>query len=132
VDYTRSCFAWNEGNGKFTISELPYPLQLSSVNAILVSDVNNDRRPDLLFGGNLLDWLPQFSRIDASFGQVLINKGNRTWDCLTEGESGVDLNGAVKHILSIKTQGNYQFLFLRNNAVPVMYNLKTPLVNVFK
>jgi hypothetical protein len=126
VNYTRSCFAWNEGSGKFTISEMPYPLQLSSVNAILVSDVNNDRRPDILLGGNLLDWLPQFSRIDASFGQVLLNKGNRTWDCLTAGESGVDLKGAVKHIMPIKVKGNQQFIFLRNSEVPAMYSLNSP------
>jgi hypothetical protein len=126
VNYTSSCIAWNEGAAKFSISELPSPLQLSSVNAILVSDVNNDTRPDILIGGNLLDWLPQFSRVDASYGQVLLNKGNRAWNCLTANESGVDMNGAVKHIISIKAQGNRQFIFLRNNEVPVMYSLQNP------
>ncbi|MGL6269624.1 MAG: FG-GAP-like repeat-containing protein, partial [Chitinophagaceae bacterium] len=126
VNYTRSCVAWNEGTGKFTISELPYPLQLSSVNAILVTDVNNDRHPDILLGGNLLDWLPQFSRVDGSFGNLLLNLGSRKWDCVTPEKSGIDIDGAVKHIMPIKVQGNQQYIFLRNSEVPVVYSLKAP------
>jgi hypothetical protein len=126
VDYTRSCIAWNEGGGKFTVSDLPYPVQLSSVNAIHVSDVNKDGKPDILLGGNLLDWLPQFSRVDASFGQVLLNKGKREWNCLAPAESGVYMNGAVKHIIPMKVQSIQQYIFLRNNEVPVSYNVKNP------
>ena len=126
VNYARSCIAWNEGGGKFTVSDLPYPVQLSSVNAVHVSDVNKDGKPDILLGGNLLDWLPQFSRVDASFGHVLLNKGKREWNCLAPAESGVYMTGAVKHIIPIKAQGNQQYIFLRNNEVPVTYSLKNP------
>jgi enediyne biosynthesis protein E4 len=124
VQFTQSCIAWNEGSGKFTISILPNPVQLSSANAIHTADINKDGKLDIMIGGNLLDWLPQFSRVDGSFGQVLLNKGNRNWDCLTPEKSGVDITGAVKHIIPIKVQGNQQYIFLRNNNVPVTYSLK--------
>ena len=104
---------------------LPYPVQLSSVNAIQITDVNKDGKPDLMFGGNLLDWLPQFSRVDGSFGHVLLNMGNRKWDCVTPEKSGIDMDGAVKHIIPIKVQGNQQYIFLRNSEVPVMYSIKS-------
>ena len=52
--------------------------------------------------------------------------GNRKWDCVTPEKSGIDLDGAVKHIIPIKVQGNQQYIFLRNSEVPVMYSLKVP------
>jgi hypothetical protein len=125
VNFSKSCIAWNEGTGKFTISILPYPVQLSSLNAVQITDVNKDGKQDLMFGGNLLHWLPQFSRVDGSYGHVLLNMGNRKWECVTPEKSGIDLDGAVKHIIPIKVQGNQQYIFLRNSEVPVMFSIKS-------
>ncbi|MDP9231069.1 MAG: VCBS repeat-containing protein, partial [Bacteroidota bacterium] len=69
-NYSSSCIAINEGNGKFTIQKLPTMVQLSSVNAILCFDVNGDNKKDLILGGNQFGFLPQFCRLDASFGHV--------------------------------------------------------------
>ncbi|MEI9806409.1 MAG: hypothetical protein WDO16_00280 [Bacteroidota bacterium] len=37
-------------------------MQLSSVNAIQVVDINLDSRPDLVAGGNMFVFPPQFGR----------------------------------------------------------------------
>ena len=47
-NYSSSVIAWNEGNGKFTIQELPLEVQLSSVNAVLCKDINNDGKLDIV------------------------------------------------------------------------------------
>ncbi|CAA9537571.1 MAG: hypothetical protein AVDCRST_MAG96-4039, partial [uncultured Segetibacter sp.] len=73
-NYSSSCIALNEGKGRFTIQKLPHQVQLSCVNAIKCSDINNDGKPDLILGGNEFGFLPQFSRLDASYGHILINK----------------------------------------------------------
>ena len=73
--YASSCIAINDGKGNFSIRKLPVNVQMSSVNAIEVSDINNDSLPDLLLGGNDFGLLPQFCRLDASYGHVLLNKG---------------------------------------------------------
>jgi enediyne biosynthesis protein E4 len=123
VNYSSSCIAWNNGKGNFTIKALPAELQLSSINAIVCKDVNSDGKLDLIVAGNLFNFLPQFSRLDASYGWVVLNKGNQEWTVLQQAESGLFIKGQVKAIREIKgpAQNNTQFLFLQNNDVPVLY-----------
>ncbi len=75
-NYCQSIVAINEGNGKFRIEPLPQQVQLSSVNAIELADINGDNKSDMILGGNLFGFPPQFGRLDASYGHVLINEGN--------------------------------------------------------
>jgi enediyne biosynthesis protein E4 len=123
VTYTASCIAWNEGNGKFTIMEFPPEVQLSSVNAALATDLNGDGRKDLVMGGNLIHWLPQFSRIDASYGHVALNLGNRKWKFLPSGEAGILAKGEVRGIKEMNLNNSRYFIFLANDEFPLMYSL---------
>ncbi|MCU7552587.1 VCBS repeat-containing protein [Chitinophagaceae bacterium LB-8] len=113
--------AFNEGKGNFSIQKLPLMVQLSSVNAINISDINNDGKPDLIMGGNKLGLLPQFSRLDASFGHVLLNKGKRTFQYLSTIESGVEVTGEVRDIVEVKGKDKHYWLWLRNNEKPEMF-----------
>jgi enediyne biosynthesis protein E4 len=123
VDFTASCIAWNEGKGKYTIMELPLVVQLSSVNSVLVTDINGDGKKDLLMGGNLIYWQPQFSRIDASYGHVLLNQGNRNWKYVPTDVSGIFVRGEVRDIKELDTKDKRFFLFLQNDDFPLMYSL---------
>ena len=118
-NYAQSAVAINNGSGKFTLQALPMQVQLSSVHAICVSDVNGDSFPDIIMGGNQYATMPQFGRFDASFGHVLINngKGNFTW--IEPAISGIQIRGAIKDIQPI-TGKTMQYLVLRNNDTPVM------------
>jgi hypothetical protein len=126
VNYTSSVIAWNEGKGQFSVQRLPDEVQFSSVNAIAVTDLDGDARPDLLLGGNLLYWLPQFSRLDASEGAVLLNRGSRNWHLLTQSASGLSVPGAIRHMLPITDARGPAWLFLRNNSTPLVYRRNTP------
>ena len=88
---SNSCIAYNEGGGKFTLQALPAQVQFSSVNAIKCTDVNGDGKTDLVMGGNNFELLPQFSRLDASYGHVLINKGDRYFQWLSPKVSGLEV-----------------------------------------
>ena len=122
-NYCPSIVAFNEGNGRFTIRELPPMVQFSSVNAIQCADVNQDGIPDLILGGNEFGFLPQFGRLDAGFGDVLINdgKGNLTW--LGKDKSGVEVSGQTRDIAKINGTGRTSFLFLVNDEYPVLYQI---------
>jgi hypothetical protein len=122
-NYASSIIAFNEDGGKFSIQKLPVPVQLSSVNAIKISDLNRDGKPDLILGGNKFGLLPQFSRLDASYGHVLLNKGNREFQCLGTYESGVEVRGEVKDIVEIKGMNKSYWLWLQNNQKPVLFHL---------
>jgi enediyne biosynthesis protein E4 len=121
INYTSSCVAINNGNGNFTINKLPHMAQLSCINVIYASDLNGDAYPDLVLGGNQFGFMPQFERLDASLGDVLINdtKGNFVWQDAVK--TGLHLRGEVRDIASLKTRNGNCLLILQNNDFPVLF-----------
>ena len=126
-NYTSSIVAINNGNGNFIIQKMPPMTQLSSVNAIHCMDINHDGAMDLVLGGNLYGFLPQFERLDASFGDVLLNNGKGSFAWVGQKESGLNVHGVVRDIVEIPNKNGPSILFLRNNDYPVLYNLKNSL-----
>ncbi len=122
--YSKSIIAYNEGNGKFRIKELPLPAQLSSINSIVCDDINKDGKPDLILGGNITDCLPQFGRLDANYGLVLLNKGNGVFLEIPSAQSGITVSGMVRDIKTIFGTDKKHILFLRNNDYPVVYKFR--------
>lgn len=125
VNYASSCIAYNDGKGSFTVKKLPGTVQLSSVNAIKVVDVNHDNYPDIVAAGNFFDLLPQFCRLDASYGHVLLNDQNGSFIEMPEIQTGLKLKGQTKDITMLKYKKDNCFLFLENNEVPVLFKLKS-------
>ena len=121
--YSSSIIALNEGNGNFRIVRLPAETQFSSVNAILCTDMNGDGATDLVLGGNNFGWQPQFSRLDASFGHVLLNDGKGQFRELLSSVSGLELRGEIRDIKMIEGKNNQYLLFLQNNEYPVLYRV---------
>ena len=122
-NYSSSVIAWNEGNEKFAIQELPVVAQLSSVNAIQCRDINNDGKTDLILGGNITECLPQFGRLDANYGIVLENRGDRQFKEMSPWENNISITGMVRDIAWVMGKKENYILFLRNNDFPVMYKL---------
>jgi hypothetical protein len=123
-NYASSIVAYNNGNGQFEIQQLPALAQLSSVQAILSYDVNMDGKLDLLLGGNNFNYAPQYERLDASFGDVLINKGSRKGFVFQdETKTGLMLKGQVKDIKSIHSGNKDVMIYLINNEKPKLYQL---------
>jgi enediyne biosynthesis protein E4 len=120
----KSIIALNDGKGKFTIIDLPETVQLSCVNAIACYDLNKDGLKDLVMGGNYTGFIPQLGAIDASRGNVLINKGKGNFKALTNQESGFLMNGEVKQISPLMIQGKTNFITLINNDVPRVFKLR--------
>lgn len=64
---SRSQILWNEAEG-LELRPLTRAAQYSTVNAILIEDINEDGVKDLLLGGNDYNFKPQFGRQDATTG----------------------------------------------------------------
>ena len=124
-NYASSIVAFNNGNGQFTIQKLPVPVQFSSVNAIHCIDINGDGSTDLVLGGNEFGFLPQFGRLDASFGHVLLNDGKGHFTELPPDRSGLSLPGQIRDIAGIPGKDQMYLLFLRNNEFPVLYSCRS-------
>jgi enediyne biosynthesis protein E4 len=123
-NFCSSIVAINMGNGKFEVKPLPKMVQLSSVNAIAVTDVSGDGKPDLVIGGNLFTFPPQFGRLDGSYGEVLINDGRGNYNRLKTKVSGLNLKGEVKDIKEIKGKDGRFILIVQNNQYPILYQIK--------
>jgi hypothetical protein len=123
-NFCSSIIAVNEGNGKFAIQKLPAMVQLSSVNAASLADVNGDGYADLVLGGNEFGFLPQFGRLDAGFGSVLLNNGKGGFDWIPPARSGLELRGQIRDIVNIPGRGKDYLLFLQNDEYPVLFEYK--------
>ena len=121
-NYCPSVIAWGDGKGGFKVQPLPVEAQLSSVYAICVTDVDGDGRPDLVLGGNDFGFPPQFGRLDASYGQVLINKG-KNFLPLGPMASGLNLPGAMRDIAELHSPAGRYLLITRNDTLPVLYQV---------
>lgn len=124
VNYSSTSIAYNNGKGAFVLKALPMEVQLSSVNAIDVTDVNSDGYPDLLMAGNFFDLLPQLCRLDASYGHVLINDKKGGYTVLPMNATGINVPGQTRDIVSFSYKNQTNYLFLVNNATPVWYQFK--------
>ncbi len=124
-NYPSSIIAFNEGNGKFSIQKLPPAVQFSSVNAAYCTDIKNNGKMDLVLGGNEFGFQPQFGRLDASYGHVLLNNGKGNFTEMSPADSGLELPGEIRDIAEIKGSEDNFLLFLQNNEYPVLYKIKT-------
>lgn len=99
---------------------LPQGTQFSSSCAIQVVDVNADKLPDIILAGNHFHFQPQFSRLDGSYGQLLLNKGKGVFELSPQNKNGfgLSLRGQVRDLEEIKIGNNNYLLALVNNASP--------------
>lgn len=117
-----SVVAWNNLNGEFKIERLPVEVQMSCVTTIAVHDMDHDGKPDLVLGGNNYGMLPQFGRLDASTGHVLLNKGMNRWQVMDPITSGWRVKGEMKSIDIFPYQNSTMILCTRNNDKPLLYS----------
>ena len=111
----------NNGNESFSMVDLPYFAQLSSVNSIDVRDYNNDGFSDLLLTGNYYEISTQLSRLDASHGELFINDQNGGFEFAEC--SDLDLKGVVRDIELLRI-GEEDFLLIgRNNSFAEIYKI---------
>ncbi|MDP4252435.1 MAG: VCBS repeat-containing protein [Bacteroidota bacterium] len=127
-DYPTSIIALNRGHGQFDVRPLPTLAQLSCIQAIRPIDLNGDGFTDLVMGGNESGWLPQFGRLDASFGLVLTGSPKGRFSLVDPDSSGLQLPGQIRDIVTIPGKDHVYLLFLRNDDTPALYQCTAPIM----
>ena len=124
VTNSESVIALNEGGGKFTIKALPSRVQLSCVCGITCTDINKDGNIDLILAGNNFEFKPQYSRLDASYGDVLLGDGKSNFKWQDYGTSGFFVKGEIKHLKQFKDKNGKIFIIAAiNDSKPKIYTL---------
>ena len=120
----KSLIAYNNGDNNFTIVSLPNEVQRSCVNAILTKDLNGDGILDIITVGNDFRYKPQFTRSDASTGDVLLSQPNQKYRCVNSNLSGLFVKGQASQMtwLQNKTHPSL-FMIGINNSAPKLFGL---------
>jgi len=121
---SETIIAVNLGKGKFEIQKLPYRVQLSSVSGITSTDINGDGNLDLILGGNNFEFKPQFSRMDASYGNVLLGDGKLNFTWQNYNQSGFVVKNEIKHLKTFKDKNGKIFIIAAiNNEKPKIFRI---------
>ncbi|MDH7447931.1 VCBS repeat-containing protein [Aquimarina sp. 2201CG14-23] len=113
----------NQGGLNFIAHDLPWRAQISSTHDILVHDINDDTYPDIILAGNTYEISTQLSRLDASYGTILLNDGAGSFK--SSEDIRLDIKGAVRSIKKIKIKEEEYLLFgINNDSVQLVKKIK--------
>jgi len=113
ANYFSNVILINNGNWGFTLKELPWEAQLTPYRDAVITNANNDNRPDILLVGNFYPNNIQMGEYDGDYGTVLINNGNGNFSCALL--NGCIIKGEVRHIRKINAGKKESFILARNN-----------------
>lgn len=89
-------------NGSFVVHQLPNMAQLSSINQIIVEDIDKDDYLDIVVAGNLYSSEVETPRNDAGIGMFLKGDGQGGFTPVANRKSGLYIPGDVKDMARIK------------------------------
>ncbi len=115
VDIFASCYLKNNGNGNFEIHKLPNEAQLSSINDMIIEDVDKDGHLDILAAGNLFNVEIVTPRNDGGAGVFLKGDGLGGFKAIPASLSGFFLPKDVRKLSLINLNNTGQAILVGNN-----------------
>lgn len=109
----------NDGGDRLKRVELPDIAQISSMNDVLIEDLNNDRHWDLIIVGNEYGQETLFGRYDASIGTVLMGDGKLGWKEFENRNSNFVADKNAKEVLMLQGNNTDRLFVIINNDGPV-------------
>lgn len=111
-----SCYFENQGNNTFIKKQLPFEAQISTINDILLDDVNDDGYVDAILIGNNYEISTQLGRLDAQHGTLLLNDQKGFF---TVKKESLNIKGACRNIEKMTIKGKETYIITRNNDTPI-------------
>lgn len=124
VNNLASTVLLNEGNGRFNPIELPRMSQRSWMYSIVVADINGDGIEDLIMGGNLKGAKPEVGQYDGSYGEVLLGKGDGTFEYWHNRDHGLKLDGDIRDLHVIDKEGQKILMVVKNGENVEFWEIK--------
>lgn len=117
--YTFATTLFENRDGEFISKPLDVMAQLSSVNDIIVEDLNKDGNMDMILGGNLYGAEVETQRNDASYGLILLGDGSSNFKTLAAPQTSFFGEGDVKKMIPIKITKQYTAYIIVQNSGPL-------------
>jgi hypothetical protein len=109
--------ALNNGDGTFTLHQLPVEAQFAPIYASVAEDFDGDGHVDLLLAGNIYGVTPVRGRYDASYGVLLRGSGDGRFTAVDMEESRLVIDGQVRHMRELRAaNGNRYVVVARNDT----------------
>ncbi|MGI8635389.1 MAG: FG-GAP repeat domain-containing protein, partial [Segetibacter sp.] len=102
ANYFSNSYIRNDGNGKFSISQLPLETQFSCMNGMISEDFDGDGNLDLLATGNDYGTEVSVGRYDACNGLFLKGDGKGGFTSLKILQSGWFVPGNAKALVKLR------------------------------
>ncbi|MCA6451233.1 MAG: VCBS repeat-containing protein [Chitinophagaceae bacterium] len=115
----QSVYLRNDGNGTFTMSELPQQAQFSALNGISVADFDGDGNLDVAINGNDYGTEVSVGRYDALNGLVLKGDGKGNFKALSILQSGIFLPGNGKALVQLRGKDGTALIAASENRGPL-------------
>ena len=118
----------SDGAG-YKTTPMPNMAQLSSVNGIIIEDLDGDDLQDVLVAGNLFVSEVETPRNDASIGLFLKGDGQGGLEPIPVTQSGFFAPGDVKNITLVRMGSNKKGVVVANNDGPVQFFVADPRIS---
>ncbi|HJP59231.1 MAG TPA: FG-GAP-like repeat-containing protein, partial [Gemmatimonadaceae bacterium] len=115
ADTFGSAVALNNGNGTFSLKQLPAEAQFAPIYASVAGDFDGDGRIDLVVAGNFYDVTPMLGRYDASYGLFLRGDGQGNFVAADMQQSGLEIDGQVRDMKLVRSAKGTLIAVARNN-----------------
>lgn len=107
-------------NGKFITRTLPIEADYAPVYGIATDDFDHDGKMDILLCGNVDQVRIKIGKMDANYGILLKGSGKGGFQYTPQYQSGLNIKGCVRDVVSLKTKNGATVLMLGvNNQSPI-------------
>jgi len=111
-------------NNNFVVEPLPFRAQISTINNILVLDINKDGHLDLVTTGNNYNYKTQYTRQDASYGDVYFGDGFGKFVWQPSKQTGFFVKGQINAMVKLNESQPEMFILVGpNNDVPQLFKI---------
>lgn len=126
ADCFESSYVENLGNGEFALHPLPSEIQVSPINSISVTDLNNDGNLDFLAVGNSFSEETLTGFYDAGIGACALGNGDGTFTLIPPARSGFCVRTDAKVIGEVRVGTARTWIVTSNSAPLVSFTLGQP------
>ena len=115
TNFFESGVLMNEGNGVFRFIPFPDKAQFSTINDMVIDDIDNDGIKDILICGNSNDPAVMTGVYDAMSALLLRGTGQGNFAAVSPTENGLKVGGESRKMVYLKDKGKTTLIFLKNS-----------------
>ncbi len=111
----------NEGNNTFRFIPFPDKAQFSTINDMIIDDIDKDGIKDILVCGNSDDASVIVGAYDATSALLLKGTGKGNFAAVSPAENGLNVKGESRKMVYLKDKNKTTLIFLKNNAAAQVF-----------